>query len=84
MSMTRLIKRTVKMSANALIFISAFFTVGKINTINPKINPINEMINKTVAKIVSVSILFNFLIVNISFVLVKYRLYELHMLYHFL
>ena len=63
MSMTRLIKRTVKMSANALIFISAFFTVGNINTINPKINPINEMINKVAAKIVSVVMMFFFLIV---------------------
>ncbi len=63
MSRTRLIKRTAKMSANMLIFISDFFTVGKINAINPKKNPINEIINKTVAKIVSVVILFNFLIV---------------------
>ena len=37
-----------------------FFTVGKINTINLKKNPINEMINKTAAKIVIVFILLNF------------------------
>ena len=55
------------MSANALKFITTFLSVGKINTINPKINPTNEIINKTVAKIVSVSILFNFLIVNNCF-----------------
>ncbi len=48
------------MSANALILIIFFFTVGKINTINPKKNPINEIINKTVAKIVIVVILFKF------------------------
>ncbi len=65
MSFINLIKRTTKISVNALILIIIFFTVGKINTINPIANPINEVINKTVAKIVSVVILFNFLIVNI-------------------
>ena len=48
------------MSANTLIFISDFFTVGKINTINPKRNPINEILKSNVAKIVSVVILFKF------------------------
>ena len=42
------------------MFINAFFTVGKINAINPKINPTNEMINKVAAKIVIVVILFKF------------------------
>ena len=51
------------MSANTLKFITTFLSVGKINTINPKKNPINEMINKVAAKIVIVVILFNFLIV---------------------
>ena len=64
MSRTRLIKITAKMSANALRFITTFLSVGKIN---PKTNPINAIINKTVAKIVSVVILFNFLIVNNCF-----------------
>ena len=45
------------MSANALRFITTFLSVGKIN---PKTNPINAIINKTVAKIVSVAILFKF------------------------
>ena len=60
MSFIRLIKRTVKISINVLIFIIAFFTVGKIN---PKINPINAIAKSTVAKIVSGAILLNFLIV---------------------
>ena len=60
MSPTRFKKRTVKMSANALIFISAFFTVGKINAINPIANPTNEMINKVAAKIVIVVMMFFF------------------------
>ena len=67
MSFIRLIKRTAKMSTNALKFITTFLSVGKINTINPKKNPINEIINKTVAKIVNAVILFNFLIVNNCF-----------------
>ena len=48
------------MSANTLKFINTFLSVGKINTINPKINPINEIINKSVGKIVSAVILFKF------------------------
>ena len=63
MSFIRLIKITAKMSANTLKFITTFLSVGKINTINPKINPINAIAKSTVAKIVSVAILFNFLIV---------------------
>ena len=63
MSRTRLIKITVKISINAQMFINAFFTVGKINAINPKINPINELINKVAAKIVIVVMMFFFLIV---------------------
>ena len=65
MSFIRLKKRTAKISVNALILIIIFFTVGKINTINPKINPTNAIAKSTAAKIVSVVILFNFLIVNI-------------------
>ena len=68
MSRARFIKRTVKMSANVLIFISAFFTVGKINTINPKKNPINAIVKITAAKIVSVAILLNFNVNNYLFV----------------
>ena len=60
MSFIRLIKRTAKISANTLKFITTFLSVGKINTINPKINPINEMINEVAAKIVIVVILFKF------------------------
>ena len=55
------------MSANTLKFITTFLSVGKINTINPKINPINEILKSTVAKIVSAAILFNFLIINNCF-----------------
>ena len=55
------------MSANTLKFITTFLSVGKINKINPKKNPINEIINKTVAKIVNAVILFNFLNVNNCF-----------------
>ena len=51
------------MSANTLILIIIFFTVGKINKINPKINPINAIVKSTDAKIVIVVILLNFLIV---------------------
>ena len=60
MSRIRLMKRTVKISINVLKFTTTFLSVGKINTINPIANPINEIINKTVAKIVSVSILLFF------------------------
>ena len=60
MSFIRLIKRTAKTSTNTLKFITTFLSVGKINTINPKINPINEMINEVAAKIVIVVILFKF------------------------
>ena len=60
MSFIRLIKRTVKISVKAHIFITAFFTVGKINTINPKKNATNEIINKFAAKIVSVFIIKKF------------------------
>ena len=49
------------------MFINAFFTVGKINAIKQKINPINAIVKSTVAKIVSVVILFNFFIVNNCF-----------------
>ena len=72
------------MSTNTLKFITTFLSVGKINKINPKINPINAISKSTVAKIVSVAILLNFNVNIYFFVLVKYRLYELHMLYHFL
>ena len=54
------------MSANTLKFITTFLSVGKINTINPKKNPINEILKSTVAKIVSAAIFFNFLIVHTS------------------
>ena len=66
MSFIRLIKRMVKISINVQMFINAFFTVGKINAINPKINPTNAIVKSTAAKIVIVVILFNFLIVNIA------------------
>ena len=48
------------MSANTLKFITTFLSVGKIKAINPKINPINAIAKSTVAKIVSVVILFKF------------------------
>ena len=48
------------MSANALKFITTFLSVGKINTINPKKNPINAIAKSTVDKIGSVVILLNF------------------------
>ena len=48
------------MSANTLKFITTFLRVGKINTINPKINPINAIAKSTVAKFVSAVILFKF------------------------
>ena len=67
MSRTRLKKRTAKMSINALKFITTFLSVGKINTINPKINPVVAIAKSTVAKIVNAAILFNFLIVNNCF-----------------
>ena len=48
------------MSANTLKFITTFLSVGKINKINPKINPTNAIVKSTGAKIVSVVILFKF------------------------
>ena len=42
---------------------TTFLSVGKINKINPKINPINAIAKSTAAKIVNDVILFNFLIV---------------------
>ena len=53
-------KRTVKISIKAHIFITAFFTVGKIN---PKINPTNAIVKITASKIVNAVMMF-FLIVN--------------------
>ena len=67
MSFIRLIKRTVKISNKAKIFISAFFTVGKIKAINPKINPINTIAKSTVAKIVSAAMMFFFIVNNYFF-----------------
>ena len=67
MSRARLKKRTVKISIKAKRFINAFFTVGKINAINPTKNPVNEMINKVAAKVVSVVILLNFNVNNCFF-----------------
>ena len=64
MSFIRLIKRTAKISVKAQMFINAFLIIGANNLITPIANQINEIINKTVAKIVSVVILFNFLFVN--------------------
>ena len=43
---------------------ATFFSTGKINTINPKINPINEIINNDAAMIVIVVILLNFNVNN--------------------
>ena len=60
MSWTRLMKRTAKISVNALKFITTLLSVGKINKINPKINPTNEMINKVATKIVIVVMMFFF------------------------
>ena len=48
------------MSANTLKFITTFLSVGKFNKINPKKNPINELINKVAAKIVSAVMMFFF------------------------
>ena len=67
MSFIRLKKITAKISVKVLILIIIFFTVGKINTINPKINPINAIVKSTAAKIVNAVILFNFLTVNNCF-----------------
>ena len=64
MSRTRLIKRTAKISVKVLILIIIFFTVGKINMINPKKNATNAIVKSTAAKIVNAVILFNFLTVN--------------------
>ena len=59
------------MSANTLKFITTFLRVGKINTINPKINPINAIAKSTVAKIVNASILKKFcLLINILIIAV--------------
>ena len=60
MSRTRLMKRIVKISVKAHIFITAFFTVGKIKAINTKINPVVAIAKSTVAKIVNAVILFKF------------------------
>ena len=60
MSFIRLIKRTVKISIKAKIFINAFLMIGANNLITPIMNHINEMINKVAAKIVSAVILFKF------------------------
>ena len=49
------------MSANTLKFITTFLSVGKIN---PKKNPINEIINNDAAMIVIVVILLNFNVNN--------------------
>ena len=59
MSFIRLIKRTVKISIKAQIFINAFLMIG-INTINPKKNPVTAIVKSTAAKIVNASILFKF------------------------
>ena len=48
------------MSTNTLKFITTFFTVGKINAINPKISPTNATAKSAVAKIVNAVILFKF------------------------
>ena len=63
MSFIRLIKRTAKISVNILILIIIFFTVGKINTINPKKNPINAIAKSTAAKIVIVFIFLNLIVI---------------------
>ena len=60
MSFIRLMKRTVKISVNALILIAIFLTVGAINIITPNMNPVNAIEKSTAAKIVSVVILFKF------------------------
>ena len=57
MSRTRLIKRTAKMSANALKFITTFLSVGNIRTISPNKNDTNEIINNDAAMIVIVVII---------------------------
>ncbi len=49
-------KNAINSSKNKATFLS----VGKINTINPKISPINAIAKSTVAKIVSAVILFKF------------------------
>ena len=48
------------MSANALKFITAFFSTGKIRTIRHNKNATNEIINIDVSMIVIVVILFKF------------------------
>ena len=61
MSLTRLKKRTAKISVNALILIIIFFSTGKIRTISPNKNDTNAIVKSTVAKIVIVviSLFFN-------------------------
>ena len=60
MSRTRLIKRTAKISVKAQMFINAFLMIGINNLITPIMNPVTEIINKTVAKIVNAVMMFNF------------------------
>ena len=60
MSRTRFIKITVKISVNAQKFINDFLMIGANNLITPIANPINAIVKSTVAKIVSVVILFKF------------------------
>ena len=67
MSFIRLKKRTVKISIKAQRFINAFLIIGANNLITPIANPINEIINKTVAEIVIVVILLNFNVNNCFF-----------------
>ena len=56
-------KRNVKIIVKVQMFINAFLIIGANKLITPIINHVIEIIMKTVAKIVSVVILFNFLIV---------------------
>ena len=60
MSRTRLIKRTVKISVKAQIFINAFLMIGANNLITPIANPVTAIAKSTAAKIVIVVILFKF------------------------
>ena len=57
MSFIRLIKITVKISIKAQRFINAFLIIGANNLITPKMNPVNAIMNKTVAKIVSAAMM---------------------------
>ncbi len=54
------IRISAKNAENSRINKTTFFSTGKINTINPKKNPINAIVKSTVAKIVSAVILFKF------------------------